>query len=533
MFRLLLKIRLKGLGSAMISRLGRNKKKTALAGVLMTLLILYALGAVGLSVGMMFHGLAEVAALAQLQWFYFALAGMMMLLLGFVGTVFMTQSQLYEAKDNELLLSMPIKPSAVLACRLAAIGVVELAYTMLIAVPVCVAYCLVMGFQPLTVLFFVLGSLLLTVLALTISCLCGWLVSLLTARIQRKNLLSVLLMLAFFGVYLYAYAQLPAYLEKLMANGTEMALAFKKALPALYYFGVACASGDWLRLLAVAAVCLVPFALLYWLLSRNFVRLATQRRTAPKSRLRGKLFTSSGPFKALVKKEMASVWGMPMYLFNCGLGALLAPVGAVFLAVKGRQLLQLLTLSVQNGEELTLGIHCLMPAVCMIMTLFSAPSLSLEGKSFGLLKGLPVKAKTVLNAKITAHLLLGGVPLAVALAVLGVAFELTAGQWALLLALPFSVLAFGAVFGMAANLLLPRFDWVNPTLMVKQSGSVMLAMFGGMFVLALPLMVYFVWLIPVIEITPFLWLCTAFFVVLTLALLRFVHTRGVRMYEKM
>ena len=37
----------------------------------------------------------------------------------------MTQAQMYDAKDNELLLSMPVPPSYILGSRIVALGIGE------------------------------------------------------------------------------------------------------------------------------------------------------------------------------------------------------------------------------------------------------------------------------------------------------------------------------------------------------------------------------------------------------------------------
>ena len=55
---------------------------------------------------------------AGLGWLYFALAGILAVVLAVVGSVFLTQATLYEAKDNELLLSLPIPPSKILLARM-------------------------------------------------------------------------------------------------------------------------------------------------------------------------------------------------------------------------------------------------------------------------------------------------------------------------------------------------------------------------------------------------------------------------------
>ena len=57
-------------------------------------------------------------AAAGMGWLYFALMGLMAMFLGAFGSVFNTYSSLYLAKDNDLLLSLPIPVRIIMASRL-------------------------------------------------------------------------------------------------------------------------------------------------------------------------------------------------------------------------------------------------------------------------------------------------------------------------------------------------------------------------------------------------------------------------------
>ena len=69
---------------------------------------------------------------------YFGLASIISMMLGFIGSVTMTQSQLYDAKDNELLLSMPIPPSYILGSRMLVIFLMSVLFS---CVPLIPAFC--------------------------------------------------------------------------------------------------------------------------------------------------------------------------------------------------------------------------------------------------------------------------------------------------------------------------------------------------------------------------------------------------------
>ncbi len=87
----------------------RSKKKISGGKIfLFVLLGIYIIGCFGVLFGGMFASIADVFAQMGMSWLYFGLMGVLVFALCFVGSVFITQNQLYEAKDNDLLLSMPI-----------------------------------------------------------------------------------------------------------------------------------------------------------------------------------------------------------------------------------------------------------------------------------------------------------------------------------------------------------------------------------------------------------------------------------------
>ena len=97
----------------------KTNKKRSTAGIIAYILLFAAL-MIGL--GGMFTGLSVslCAPLTQagMGWLYFALMSLLAIFLGAFGSVFNTYSSLYLAKDNDLLLSMPIPVRTIMASRL-------------------------------------------------------------------------------------------------------------------------------------------------------------------------------------------------------------------------------------------------------------------------------------------------------------------------------------------------------------------------------------------------------------------------------
>ena len=58
--------------------------------------------------------LAQNMINSGMDWLFFAIMGLMALAMGVFGSVFNTYAGLYQGKDNDMLLSMPIPPAYIL-----------------------------------------------------------------------------------------------------------------------------------------------------------------------------------------------------------------------------------------------------------------------------------------------------------------------------------------------------------------------------------------------------------------------------------
>ena len=138
----------------MFNRKGGTKKQTSKGGMI----------ALWIFVGVMFlimffsifMGMAMMYFEAGLDWLYFAMFGLLAFAIMFVGSVFMAQTQIFEATDNDLLLSMPIPPRYVLLSRIASVGVLNVIYEAVVAIPALACFIIWGNVTALKVLFFLI-----------------------------------------------------------------------------------------------------------------------------------------------------------------------------------------------------------------------------------------------------------------------------------------------------------------------------------------------------------------------------------------
>ena len=102
----------------MTRKKNRARSKAATIGYIV-FFVLIMLGLLGGMFTFLSMSLCAPLAGAGMDWMYFALMSLLAIFLGAFGSVFNTYSGLYLAKDNDLLLSMPI-PVSVIMTRQAA-----------------------------------------------------------------------------------------------------------------------------------------------------------------------------------------------------------------------------------------------------------------------------------------------------------------------------------------------------------------------------------------------------------------------------
>lgn len=537
----LVKINLKALFAGLARGRKRAKsrrpgRKRTVTAILIGLLVIYIAGALMFSVGAMFYSFCSPLFEAGVGWFYFALAGMVVFAIGFVGGIFMVQTQIFAARDNELLLSMPIRPSAILAGRLASLIIIEYIFEALILIPVFAVLLITGRFQLLPapgVVFFFAAALLLPLFALALGCFVGWIVALISSRMRRKNIAVLVFSIAFLAAYFVLYSRMMSNMNALISNGAQIAEAVRKAVFPAYHLGVAIAEGSAVSFLLFAVCAVVPFAIMCIALSLTFVKLTTGGRGVKKVEYHEKALHASGARTALLKREISYYWHSPNFIMNSSLGTIVTLVLAVVLIVRRGPVTGIIDQlnAAAPGIDTGFAGAIILSALAM-MNFVSAPTISLEGKNLWIVKSLPVYARDILLSKVKLHLTVCGIPSLIAGVVCIIALPMSGfAHAALTIVMPASVTVMFALLGVTLNLIFPRFDWINPIQPVKQGASAMLSMFGGMALIAALALVYALLLSSVLALDIFLLLCTIVFIAASAGLYIHLIKAGCRRFE--
>ncbi|WP_172136319.1 hypothetical protein [Adlercreutzia sp. ZJ473] len=466
----------------------RSRLSTAVRFLLFVLLMVVLIGGIFTALALF---LCQPLTSVGMGWMYFVVMGMVAVLLGAFGSIFNGYAGLYLAKDNDLLLSMPVPPDAILVARLLNVYLLGLMYAGIVCAPALIVYWATVPCDASIVLAGLLWTFLVSALVLVLSCALGWVVARISLKLKDKGLVSAIAAVILLAAYWVFCSQIYAALSDLTANAAAYGAQMRESAAVLYCFGRA-AEGDWPSLLAMAAVIGAAFAVVWVVLSRTFLHTVTATGAQGKATYREKAMRQKSPSRALLAKELQRLMSSANYMLNCSLGTVLLPLLGGLLLWKGGEYVELFD-EVFAGAPGTASV-LLCAAACMlaVMNDMVVPSVSLEGGNLWLARSLPVSTWRILQSKLRLQVALTAAPLLLCSLCMVFVLRASLAESLLLLLVPQLFVLLYAHLGLALGLLWPNLKWTDETAPVKQSMAVVLAMVAG-WVCGLALVVVWLW----------------------------------------
>ena len=249
-----------------------KKNKTRSKGATAAYIVLFVLIMAGMLGGMFTYlslSICEPLSAAGMDWLYFALMGLIAILLGSFGSVFNTYSGLYLAKDNDLLLSMPIPVGVIMTARLLVVYIMGLLYSGVVIIPAAAVYLIKVSATVGSVIGSFMSVLLISVFVLTLSCILGWVVAKISLKLKNKSVITVFVSIMFLAAYYFVYFKAQSLISELIANAAVYGEKIKGSAYPIYLAGKA-GTGDPAALAIVTAVVIALFALMWGILTTYY-----------------------------------------------------------------------------------------------------------------------------------------------------------------------------------------------------------------------------------------------------------------------
>ena len=418
---------------------------------------------------------------AGLSWLFFSMTGMISLFISSLVNMFMASSELYRAKDNELLLSMPVKPGAVLFVRMLGLYLSGLGFVLITFLPAVITYLVISNAPAKEALFPIAVLLLISLAVLALSSVFGYVVALISSRLKNKSFITVLITLILLAVYYVVYFRINTLLQSAVQNAGQISSAIRRYLFPFYHMGRA-AEGSSRSLAVFAGIVLAVLLLVFVAMAKSFTRIAVSNGVGKKTAVRAAVSRQAGKNTALRRKELKRFAECPAYMLNIGLSLLILALLGIFLLFKMQTVqatLRQISLVFPDISRLKASALCTAACMTLSMGCFTAPSISLEGKNLWLLQALPVRPYEALKAKLDVHMILSSVPSVIFAVCSGIVLKTGVVQTLCVLLFELVYACLSAAAGLAVNLKHPNFTWKNETVPIKQSASVAIVLFGG------------------------------------------------------
>lgn len=461
----------------------RNKKQNKSSSkVLIALLVIFMFFYIWSFANTIMEELIEV----HLEYVLLTLFVLITTILTLIEGIYKSSSLLFNCKDDDLLLSLPIKRSTVLFVRVLKFYIFELLYNSLFLVPAMVVYATKVHVDFTFYLSSIFAILLLPIIPIVISCIIGGAISHTSSKFKYKNAAQIALTMMFLVFVFY----LSFNLEVMISNFAENARNISDAITRVYYPAGAyvnlVTNFNVLDLIVFVLIHLVVFSLAIAIFSNIYFKINSRTKVVKKgiAKVEYKI-KANRPMISLIKKEYKKFVDTPVFVINSAFGLVLFLVGCVLIALKFDSIPSALA---QEEIEITVEqIKAYVPVllfglICFasLMSSITSSMISLEGKSFNILKSLPVKPFTIILSKVFTAVTIMMPFILIGDLIFAIRFGLSFYQILIILVASIVIPLVSQIFGIIVNIKNPKMDAENDAEVVKQSASTMVAVIVGM-----------------------------------------------------
>lgn len=453
------------------------------------------------------------------EWIPISLVMGTAMFLCFIGSVFTAQQQIYESKDNQMLLSMPIKPGQILLSRIFAIAIFNMIYALPFFTGSAIGYCIysvsMRPIQLIPLLILLISYVSMIVFITMLTSLLAWGVSIIMSKITNKTLISTVLYMVFFAIYFYAIFNLDNLGEAIEKNADKLSSGIMTFARPIYYMGASVVEQNILFVAAFLVSLLIPAFLMYIVIKKSFFKILLHENKSKNKMLKhsDKDFNSHSAFIALLQKEIARFLRTPMYFLSYGTSIFFVAMMLAYLFIKKdkfEDVVELLSIyGVSSTKALPAIFSMLLYQFVSSGAVLTSASINMEGKNIWIIKSLPIKTIDIMLAK-------GLVPVIILLPIFEVEsllliflFKISGSAMILLLLMPIFTMIFFSMFGLYINLNHFKLDWLSENEAFKRAGGPTIASFSSMGSTVLFVILYLLIFSNIMGFFGFMWLILA------------------------
>ena len=447
------------------------------------------------SVGSYAAMLAEELVKYNLTYIILTIFVMLTSLLTIIEGVYKSQGILFEAKDNDLLFSMPISKSKIFFIRLFKLISFEFLYNSLFMLPAMIVYAM---YEKTSVSFYAISVIMLVLLPIIptiVACIIGYIIKGLASKFKAKNAVQVILTTIMLLFIFYASFNI----QGLIVNITQNANSINEVITKIYYpaglYINLIQNFNILDLVLLFAINIAPTILFVYVASIFYFKISSKlgeksnnKKKVNWDKSADKTFKVKSQLLGLINKEMKRFFSSPVFIINAGFGMILMIVATIAISINFDGMVE----AMMRGEDIGISIDeikAMLPKIyyCFVvfvscMTSITSSMVSLEGKSFNITKSLPLAPEKILLAKVLTSNIISIPVVLICDMIFFVVFKVAIIDIVFILLASIIMPTFTALTGILMNLKYPKMDATSDTEVVKQSMSSAVSIFIGLFV---------------------------------------------------
>ena len=415
------------------------------------------------------------------DWIVWAVMGLMAVVMSTLINSFTSYTQLYLAKDNEFLLSMPIKPGSIIFSRSVSVYLMGVVYASMAWLPTIIVGIVLKRMSVGMIINSIITMFVMGFMVLALTCLISWVIAAMSIKLKNQKILLTAICLLFIGGLYYLQFQSNQLIQKLSENTDKVGQVMESRIYPFYKLGNG-VCGDVSSYLIFLAITIVLLVIAYYVLSRTFIKIATSSASTKKTKFKEGAIKTSSVDKALFRRERLRFFNSITYMLNSGLGAIIMIAGGIILMIKSGDMMKtmgpLMEALPEIKEWLPLGAIFVL-AMLISMSATSTSAISIEGKQIWQIQSMPVEPAKIFKAKINFSWYLQGIPAMFLAVSFTTTFNLDSFTETILLFFAVFFSDLSATFGLYINLKRPNLEWISEQTIIKQGVPVTLTMFGG------------------------------------------------------
>jgi len=385
---------------------------------------------------------------------------------------------IYVGKDYEMLKSMPVKKTEIIAAKIINLYLIELIYSAIIMIPNAVINIIFTG-NFTFIITGLLATLLIPAIPMAVACLFSLFITLVADRYKFGNVINFILYFLMFAAIMFF--SLMINMSTGAAGGqsdmVDMANAFAWVNPSLQLVKLAHLDNYlYILLFALGNVVVLFLVILFISLFFDGIHEMINSYKSNNVYVKKKLETK-GQFKALLGHEYKRFFTSKFYFVNCissGICSIImsALIGYMFSPIS--TITDAASIMVYIRQYAYLGVIIIAFGIGIATP--ASGSISIEGTKFWMIKTFPIDYKKMIKSKLLVSISVLGVCALISSGILVALTQPSIYSIIILFVAPLLFVTLASVLGLLINISYYKLKWKNEQQFCKNSASVVISM---------------------------------------------------------